>query len=68
MLIARIRAVLEPWYDWGSIEIENLNARTEDELVSGQVRYFDLQWLGFHFSIQCGRVPRRQSHEQERGA
>ncbi|AHE55889.1 hypothetical protein [Sphingomonas sanxanigenens] len=63
MLIARIIAALEPWYDWGVIEIENLNARTEDELVSSQVRFFDLQWFGLHLSIQYGRAPRRSRAE-----
>jgi predicted porin len=57
--LRRIIAAIEPWYDWGKISITNLDARTENEIAEGDVRYVDLQWFGIHLSIQFGRTPKR---------
>lgn len=52
---------IEPWYHWGEKETDRLDAK--DPLFSdeswGPVRFFAIQWLGFHFSIEIGRTPRK---------
>lgn len=65
MALRKIIAAVEPWYDWGTISVTNLNARSENEIVEGDVRYVDLQWFGIHLSLQFGRTPR---FKQQKGA
>jgi hypothetical protein len=50
---------LEPWYDWGTINTVNMDARTGAEQVEGDVYRFELQWLGLHLGFQIGRTPKR---------
>lgn len=54
----RALSAIEPFYDWGKINVTNMDARTMDEVVEGDVRYFDLQWFGIHLSFQIGRTPK----------
>ena len=35
-----------------------MDAATARDEIRGDVRYFDLQWLGMHFRVQCGFTPR----------
>ena len=58
--LAGILAKLEPWYDWGTINTVNLNARTDAEQVEGDVYCFEIQWLGLHLGIQIGRTPKQE--------
>jgi hypothetical protein len=58
VLASRMLLAVGPWYDWGKINVVNMDAPSLDEEVEGDVRYFDLQWLGIHLSIQFGRAPR----------
>jgi hypothetical protein len=55
-----VRAV-EPWYDWGSINVVNMDAQSFDDQVEGEVRYFDIQWFGIHLGFQIGRTPSRRA-------
>lgn len=59
-LLANILRRLEPWYDWGTINTVNMDARTDAEQVEGDVYRFELQWLGLHIGIQIGRTPKRR--------
>jgi hypothetical protein len=54
----RFLAGVEPWYDWGIIEVERMQGMTREYSVPGPVRYFDLQWFGLHLSFQIGRTPK----------
>lgn len=54
----RFLAAIEPWYDWGTINTVNMDARTHDDQVDGEVRFFEIQWFGLHFGVQFGRTPR----------
>ncbi len=54
-IINRALSALNPWYNWGTVNIERMNMPGTD----GDARFFDLQWLGLHFSIWAGRVPRK---------
>ncbi|NIJ31100.1 hypothetical protein FHT00_003079 [Sphingomonas insulae] len=36
-MLRRIIVAGEPWYDWGTISITNLDARSESEIVDGDV-------------------------------
>ena len=56
----RIMAALVPYCDWGTTLVENMDARTESELVDGPVRFFDLQWLGLHVAFQFGCASTRE--------
>lgn len=57
--IARsVIAAIEPWYDWGVIEIERMQGLTREHSVIGSVRFFDLQWFGLHIGFQIGRTPK----------
>lgn len=55
----RVLAAVEPWYDWGRINVFRLDARTEEECTEREVRYVELQWLGLHVGVQIGRTPRK---------
>lgn len=50
-------AAIEPWYNWGSVGVERLDAVSEDHGNEGDVSFFDLQWFGLHLSFQIGRTP-----------
>lgn len=53
---------LEPWYDWGredEFRLDSLSDNFDDDVV-GEVRFFRVQWLGFHFGLQFGRTPAKQ--------
>lgn len=54
-IINRALSALNPWYNWGTVNIERMDMPGTD----GDARFFDLQWLGLHFSIWAGRVPRK---------
>lgn len=56
-IIKRAVAAVEPWYNWGSVTVERLDAVSEDHGNEGDVRFFDLQWFGLHLSFQIGRTP-----------
>ncbi len=59
----RFLAAIEPWYDWGTTNTVNIDARTFDEQVEGEVRYFEIQWFGLHFAVHFGLTPRRGGGE-----
>jgi hypothetical protein len=48
---------VQPWYDWGRINVFRLDATTEAEMTEGLVRYFEIQWFGVHLGIIVGRTP-----------
>lgn len=60
----RFITAIEPWYMWGQIGVERLQElRAEDGSWiqsggEGEVRYFEIQWLGIHLQIQLGRTPK----------
>lgn len=56
-IIKRAMAAIEPWYNWGSVTVERLDAVSEDHGNEGDVSFFDLQWFGLHLSFQIGRTP-----------
>ena len=56
-IIKRAVAAVEPWYNWGSVTVERLDAVSEDHGNEGDVSFFDLQWFGLHLSFQIGRTP-----------
>ncbi|KQM28768.1 MULTISPECIES: hypothetical protein [unclassified Sphingomonas] len=56
-IIKRALSVIEPWYNWGSVTVERLDAVSEDHGNEGDVSFFDLQWFGLHLSFQIGRTP-----------
>lgn len=58
-IMKRAIKAVEPWYNWGTIYIERLDAATEAEMSEGEARFFDIQWLGLHLSIHIGRTPSR---------
>lgn len=54
---------LEPWYNWGTIDIERMEGiflDGEHVLAGGEgpVRYLEIQWIGLHFQVQLGRTPK----------
>lgn len=55
---SRLLRAIEPFYDWGKINVVNLDAQSFDDQFEGDVRFFELQWLGIHLSFQFGRTPR----------
>ncbi len=62
MLLARIIAAAEPWYDWGEIHIDRMegtNAETMNPGGEGPVRFVQLQWFGIHIGFQIGRTPKK---------
>lgn len=62
--LRRLVRVCEPWYNWGSIDIERMEEIVleggERVLAGGEgpVRYVEVQWLGIHLAFQFGRVPK----------
>jgi hypothetical protein len=58
--LRRLWAAIEPWYDWGTVNTTNMDARSEADVVEGEIRFFDLQWLGLHVGVQFGRAPKRE--------
>jgi len=56
----RFFAPVEPWYDWGRINVFRLDSRTEEECTEPEVRYVELQWLGLHVGFQIGRTPAKR--------
>ncbi|SFO02041.1 hypothetical protein [Sphingomonas sp. OK281] len=53
---------LEPWYDWGKIGVERMESlRPGKTATDGEVRFFELQWLGIHIAFQIGRTPKGAS-------
>jgi|GEM_PF-2630977 len=57
-LFRRMIAAIEPWYDWGTIWIERLDAADETG-GDGEVAYFQIQWFGIHAGVQIGRTPKK---------
>jgi len=53
----RVLYAVQPWYDWGRINVFRLDAITEAEMTEGLVRYFEIQWFGVHLGIIVGRTP-----------
>jgi len=52
-------AAIEPWYDWGKISVERMESlRPNKTVTDGEVRFFELQWLGVHIAFQIGRTPK----------
>ncbi len=58
-IMKRAIKAVEPWYNWGTIYVERLDAATEAEMSEGEARFFDIQWFGLHLSIHIGRTPSR---------
>lgn len=56
-VMKRALSAIEPWYNWGLVTVERLDAVSEDHGNEGDVRFFDLQWFGLHLSFQIGRTP-----------
>lgn len=63
-VMKRALSAIEPWYNWGSVTVERLDAVSEDHGNEGDVRFFDLQWFGLHLSLQIGRTPAKAAAEQ----
>jgi hypothetical protein len=63
-IIKRALSAIEPWYNWGSVSVERLDAVSEDHGNEGDVRFFDLQWFGLHLSFQIGRQLSKATPEQ----
>ena len=56
-----IIAAVEPWYDWGTINVDRMEGSTIDRDSGwGDVRYLTLQWFGVHIGIQIGRTPKKE--------
>jgi hypothetical protein len=56
-----IVAAIEPWYDWGTINVDRMEGSTRDRDSGwGDVRYVTLQWFGLHIGFQIGRTPKRE--------
>ena len=49
----RAIAAVEPWYDWGRAGI--ISVRDE---IDGDGWWFNIDWMGLHFGIVCGRTPK----------
>ncbi len=63
-VVKRALSAIEPWYNWGSVTVERLDAVSEDHGNEGDVSFFDLQWFGLHLSFQIGRTPAKATPEQ----
>lgn len=57
----RFLAAIEPWSDWGEIEVERMQGLTRERSVIGPVRFVEMQWLGLHVGFQIGRTPQQGS-------
>jgi hypothetical protein len=57
---------LEPWYDWGTTNVFQLDTREADfsDESEGPARFFELQWLGISLALQVGRTPRKITAEE----
>ncbi len=56
-----IIAAVEPWYDWGTINVDRMEGSAIDHDSGwGDVRYLTLQWFGVHVGIQIGRTPKKE--------
>ena len=59
----RFIAAIEPWYNWGEIYVERMQAMHlgsdgfPQAIGEGPVRFFELQWFGVHLQLQLGRTP-----------
>ncbi|MEH3122004.1 MAG: hypothetical protein PGN16_08500 [Sphingomonas phyllosphaerae] len=62
--LRRFITAVEPWYNWGEISVERMQKLRLDDggrVCSGgegEVRFFEIQWLGVHFAVQVGRTPK----------
>ncbi|KQM98753.1 hypothetical protein [Sphingomonas sp. Leaf25] len=63
-IIKRALSALNPWYNWGAVSVERLDAVSEDHGSESDVRFFDLQWFGLHLSVQVGRQPPKATPAQ----
>uniref|UniRef100_UPI0035CAADEE hypothetical protein n=1 Tax=uncultured Sphingomonas sp. TaxID=158754 RepID=UPI0035CAADEE len=59
----RFIAALEPWYNWGTASVERMQGMHLVDgysvaMAEGEVRFFEIQWLGVHLEIQLGRTPK----------
>jgi len=52
---SRILEAIEPWYDFGRASIDSV----KDD-VSGDGRFFSLDWFGLHLTVFYGRTPKRE--------
>jgi hypothetical protein len=65
-VVRRFLAALEPWYNWGKVSVERMEGvHIGDDgylcpTAEGDVRFFELQWLGLHVAFQIGRTPKRR--------
>ena len=63
-IVTVARAVItaiELWYDWGTIGVERMESlRPGKTATDGEVRFFELQWLGIHLAFQIGRTPEKK--------
>jgi hypothetical protein len=57
--LKRVIGRVEPYYDWGARTTFRMDAKREEDVTEGEVRFFELQWLGLHFEVQVGRTPPR---------
>lgn len=59
--IRRFIKAIEPWYNWGSINVERMDELDETGVAGseGEVAFFELQWLGVHLQINIGRLPKK---------
>lgn len=58
--VRHLLAAAEPWYDWGKIGVERMESLRPGQIATdGEVRFFELQWLGMHIAFQVGRTPKR---------
>lgn len=64
--VRQIIAAIEPWYHWGRKETDRFDATDPDfsDESWGEINFFAIQWLGFHFSIEIGRAPRKLNPQE----
>jgi hypothetical protein len=56
--VRRLSAAIEPWYDWGTINVERMQGLTRERSNGeGDVGFVELQFLGLHVGLQLGRTP-----------
>ncbi|WP_019516898.1 hypothetical protein [Sphingomonas sp. Mn802worker] len=54
-LVHAAMQAIEPWYDFGPAGIDSVQHE-----VSGEGRYFSLDWFGLHLTVFYGRTPKRE--------
>jgi len=54
-LVTSILAAVEPWYDFGRACIDSVQHD-----VSGDGRFFSIDWLGLHLTVFYGRTPKQE--------